>query len=221
MISRVNRIVTTHATALKVIGDDKCWNPSFNCNSNTSNKYVVAGMGPTLQVYRVCTGALMAQVNVLWGERIHNIDVNEVILDADLVELIVLVLGKRRCKVIHLTIRPTGTVVKVVHDCGELSDVIWHGIFLGEKSLAIGLANGVVEVYRYTDGRCMYRASCGSRRMLYSLNLFQPTEHHLVVASGTVFGELLVWDAKNGNLFGKVQAHQGNKVLCWNLVVSL
>eukprot|EP00899_Mesostigma_viride_P014654 jgi/Mesvir1/2318/Mv19348-RA.4 len=66
----------------------------------------------------------------------------------------------------------------------------------GCPRVAVGLSSNVVEVWRVLPRpQALYRVVCQERCNLYSLRLFTRHTNELLVASGTIFNEILIWSA--------------------------
>ncbi|KAJ3082821.1 WD repeat-containing protein 6, partial [Quaeritorhiza haematococci] len=75
-------------------------------------------------------------------------------------------------------------------------DVAWvHGLSKATSTTAIAVAfcHNIVEVWDYVDQRRLHRIQCEERCMLYCARFFGSHPNDLVCASGTIFGQVLLW----------------------------
>ncbi|CAG8438832.1 6428_t:CDS:2 [Acaulospora colombiana] len=60
--------------------------------------------------------------------------------------------------------------------------------------LAIAFAHNFVEIWDARDNSCVYSIQCEERCILYSARFFGNNREDLVLASGTVFNQVLLWN---------------------------
>ncbi|GES97579.1 WD repeat-containing protein 6 [Rhizophagus clarus] len=81
--------------------------------------------------------------------------------------------------------------------------------------LAIAFAHNFVEIYNIQNKTCVYSIQCEERCILYSARFFGDTRNELILASGTVFNQVHLWDvmksneSKDGVVFKKLIGHEG------------
>ncbi|PKY42100.1 WD40 repeat-like protein [Rhizophagus irregularis] len=81
--------------------------------------------------------------------------------------------------------------------------------------LAIAFAHNFVEIYNIQNNTCVYSIQCEERCILYSARFFGDTLNELILASGTVFNQVHLWDVMKKNEFGdgvvfkKLIGHEG------------
>ncbi|RHZ50868.1 hypothetical protein Glove_490g36 [Diversispora epigaea] len=61
------------------------------------------------------------------------------------------------------------------------------------SELAIAFAHNFVEIWNIIDNCCLYSVQCEERCILYSARFFGDNKNDLVLASGTVFNQVLLW----------------------------
>ncbi|RGB33966.1 WD40-repeat-containing domain protein [Rhizophagus diaphanus] len=83
------------------------------------------------------------------------------------------------------------------------------------EELAIAFAHNFVEIYNIQNKTCVYSIQCEERCILYSARFFGDTLNELILASGTVFNQVHLWDVMKKNEFGdgvvfkKLIGHEG------------
>jgi hypothetical protein len=80
----------------------------------------------------------------------------------------------------------------------------------GENSTKLGIvsAHNQYMVYNLAEKVFEQSVTCVEKSMLYSAKILKIDEKTLI-ASGTVYNEVLLWDPQNGTLFGRFKAHDG------------
>ncbi|KAI9826726.1 MAG: hypothetical protein M1819_007271 [Sarea resinae] len=183
------------------------------------NQLLLAGEGNTLRLYDRALGSCVAERRVFRNQIIHGIKVDEsAIADRGFVSEFktVLVWGGRSVKFLQLH-RSQGSVSSDVHLTdlsGEIVSPDWilDGTFdtsnldctdhhrTGFQAFLVTAHNALLKV------RCDCTTStqeqgqpaveelvCGSRSILYSAQVLLLSSMHVLIASGTVFGDVLVW----------------------------
>ncbi|CAG8465699.1 10974_t:CDS:10 [Funneliformis mosseae] len=83
------------------------------------------------------------------------------------------------------------------------------------RELAIAFAHNFVEIWNIQNKICVYSIQCEERCILYSARFFGDTRNELIMASGTVFNQIHLWDVMKKNEFGdgsvykKLIGHEG------------
>ncbi|GBG34194.1 WD repeat-containing protein 6 [Hondaea fermentalgiana] len=127
-----------------------------------------------------------------------------------------LVFGHRRAKI--CTWDPAqGGALQTRAVLEGISDLVWDATWVSLDSIALGTAQGFVEVYsKLDDGTSQWarshRVLCTARCILYSL-AFSPVVDHaqVLLASGTVFGEIILWAgaSTDGEPLRRLEGHHG------------
>lgn len=154
------------------------------------DRYVFAGIGPFLHTYDTKTGYLVNEERVLpRGSTIHGIRVHE--------DGLLAVFGGKRAALFRTE---RGRVAPIA-DMGTLEDWIMD-VLIVDNNVVVGFANNYVCIYeRKKDGIVAFvrRTWCSVRCLLYGMALLDLPSHHVRVASGTVFGELLLWEGTDAS----------------------
>lgn len=61
------------------------------------------------------------------------------------------------------------------------------------SELAVAFAHNFVEIWNTKDNCCVYSVQCEERCILFSARFFGDYRNDLVLASGTVFNQVLLW----------------------------
>ena len=85
--------------------------------------------------------------------------------------------------------------------------------------LATAFAHNFVEIFDYQTKTCLYSVKCEETSILYSARFFGDTKNDLILASGTVFNQILLWKMmgnKNENgdstIFKRLVGHEVSKM---------
>ncbi|CAI2164202.1 6485_t:CDS:10 [Funneliformis geosporum] len=117
-----------------------------------------------------------------------------------------------------------------IHDVNWLYDNLDNSMFTHTKSrddvestifennprdLAIAFAHNFVEIWNIQNKVCVYSIQCEERCILYSARFFGETRNELILASGTVFNQVHLWDVMKKNesgdgfVYKKLLGHEG------------
>ncbi|KAJ2267933.1 WD repeat-containing protein 6, partial [Coemansia sp. RSA 370] len=159
-----------------------------------SDNLLATANGSTIDIYDVRLKTSVGSCNVFDSVRIHGIVAR--LCDADSRCIEVLVFGSKQWTVIRIHLDSArvepGTVFYV-------DDWIKAGHWVQDDKqawqVALALAHNQVLVMDSTHGNCIYNVQCAERCILYAAALYGDTLQTLVVAAGTVFNKVLVWDA--------------------------
>ena len=85
---------------------------------------------------------------------------------------------------------------------------------ISNLTIAVGFAHNFVEIWRVNsksvERTCTHRLQCDVRCLLYSLSFYGGCASDLVVASGTIFNQIVIWDPfGNGMASQTINGHQG------------
>lgn len=124
--------------------------------------------------------------------------------------------GHRRAKICTWDSTPGSKGLKLQAQFEGIGDLVWDATWLSQNKVAVGTAQGFVEVYTEADvGKQWVRSHhvlCTARCILYSL-AFSPLvdENKITLASGTVFGEIILWDgaSQDGEPDQRLEGHHG------------
>jgi WD40 repeat protein len=86
-----------------------------------------------------------------------------------------------------------------IWDCTVLPESLRLKSDLGNECLAVGTAHNVVEIWNTVTRTRLQQFKCSEKCMLYSMAFFhlRPSaagSHRLIVASGTVFNQVVIWE---------------------------
>ncbi|KAJ2654308.1 WD repeat-containing protein 6, partial [Coemansia sp. RSA 1199] len=159
-----------------------------------SDNLLAAANGSTIDIYDVQLKTLICSCAVFDSVRIHGIVAQLGDVDSRCIE--VLVFGSKQWTVIrvHLdnalvepsTVFYTEDWIKAGHWVQD-DKQMWQ--------VALALAHNQVLVMDSTHGNSIYNVQCAERCILYAAALYGATMQTLVIAAGTVFNKVLVWDA--------------------------
>ncbi|CAG8467892.1 4567_t:CDS:10 [Ambispora leptoticha] len=83
------------------------------------------------------------------------------------------------------------------------------------KEIAIAFAHNFIEIWDHTSSTCLYSVECQEHCILYSARFFGDTRENLVLASGTVFNQVHLWNVMcrdkdgYGVVYKKLVGHEG------------
>ena len=89
--------------------------------------------------------------------------------------------------------------------------------------MAIAFAHNFVEIWNIQNKICVYSIQCEERCILYSARFFGDTRDDLILASGTVFNQVHLWDVLKKNEFGdgivfkKLIGHEVSSKITFNI----
>ncbi|SPO02314.1 uncharacterized protein DNG_04987 [Cephalotrichum gorgonifer] len=161
-------------------------------------RYVLVGEDTQLKVYEVQSGRLRLEVQVFRGQAIHGIRVsadNLLVWGARCVAVALI----RSLEDVLAAGPSAGGVVRF--EVGEARDWIHDGVLdQGRDSgVLVTLHNEVVEI-SWAEGRGLSFGDVlsPSRPMLYTASVRLLADGRVLVAGGTVFGEILIWTCRRG-----------------------
>ncbi|CAG8525087.1 2486_t:CDS:10, partial [Diversispora eburnea] len=155
-----------------------------------------SGEGPYLKAFNVTTGKLINSSIVLEYFRIHRIvpDINNYTINCTFNLISKLPPLKDWIHDIHWLYDDINSIIKSISQIPELelSSSKLSKLELPSE-LAIAFAHNFVEIWNITDNCCLYSVQCEERCILYSARFFGDNRNDLVLASGTVFNQVLLW----------------------------
>ncbi|CAM0870973.1 unnamed protein product [Alopecurus aequalis] len=165
---------------------------------------LLAGTGSELLVYDVDAARLVASLQVFDGVRVHGIQPrvppNRSSGSPPADGLTVAVFGERRVKLLRLRVDADddGRVVSVRLELEQRLPGFDHWVldacFLEvDGLLAIGLGDNSVALWDLTQRVFVTRVNSPEKCLLYSMRMWGDSVQSLLVASGTILNELLIW----------------------------
>ncbi|VAI26087.1 unnamed protein product [Triticum turgidum subsp. durum] len=157
---------------------------------------LLAGTGSELLVYDLDAARLVASFRVFDGVRVHGIQPRAP-PPAD--GLTLAVFGERRVKLLSLRVdAEDGGAVAVRLELEQRLPGFDHWVldacFLEvDGLLAIGLGDNSVALWDLTDRVFVTRVNSPEKCLLYSMRMWGDSVQSLLVASGTILNEILIW----------------------------
>ncbi|XP_066452896.1 tRNA (34-2'-O)-methyltransferase regulator WDR6 [Eleutherodactylus coqui] len=181
MTNMESQLLVAPITALEFVGD-----------------HLLAGEGPNLTVYSLRSTGLTPprlKENVLAGYTIHGI---KTFGSADSDPSILGVFGSKGLIVLNFSSRNQEVRLSKVCELRQLHDWIWDVQWLGDDSqstayLGIALGHNSVAHYDYMKGQVLKEIHCSEKCILYSAHFVGRTWEDLILISGTVFNQLVIW----------------------------
>ncbi|CAH2311924.1 WD repeat-containing 6 [Pelobates cultripes] len=176
-------------------------------------EYLLAGEGPYLTVYSVKDKHINSQrirQNVLHSYTIHGIKLCDS-ASSKASDVLLCVFGSKGLIVLQLNIMDQGLNLLKLCDIRELNDWIWDVQWLGDDlqpTCYLGLAMGhnSVILYDYLNGEILKEVHCSEKCILYSAHFCGVQWEDLIMVSGTVFNQLVVWcPSDQTNVDGRVE----------------
>lgn len=139
------------------------------------------------------------------------------------------VFGGKTIKTVHITMsfssdRSPIVQLEEVYSLPELKDWVWDMLPLSaevdlplsekihSRCVAIGFSHNFVEIWDWQNSKKLLEINCKENSILYSLQfaLIGDKKKHLIVAAGTVFNEVLLWNATHatGTVLYRLIGHQ-------------
>ena len=200
---------------------------------------LLAGEGPCLKVFDYEAGKLISAEKVFDTQAIHGIAIlqGEASESAGNASVTCLIWGGRSICVIELANREEITVarglqLRVVFQESTLSDWVLDAAFRPSKS---GQQDGTAEICKIvllTSHNVLFslqhsvnlehpavatpkikELAAGSRSVLYSAHIVWTTLQRLLIAAGTVFGEVLLWSTEVPNIPGDAAVSASSRLI--------
>uniref|UniRef100_A0A8C5MUL5 tRNA (34-2'-O)-methyltransferase regulator WDR6 n=1 Tax=Leptobrachium leishanense TaxID=445787 RepID=A0A8C5MUL5_9ANUR len=197
-------LLVAPVTALEFVGD-----------------FLLAGEGPYLTVYHVKDTRINLQrirQNVLHGYSVHGIKLRGAAPPCA-AGVVLCVFGSKGLVILRLSVADDEVTLSSLGLLRELHDWIWDVQWLGcdtqaTFSLALALGHNSVALYDHENGNVLKEVHCAEKCILYSAHFWGGTWEELVVVSGTVFNQLVVWrpsDQADGKVepMRRISGHNG------------
>ncbi|KAM4652828.1 tRNA (34-2'-O)-methyltransferase regulator WDR6 [Discoglossus pictus] len=175
----ISELLVAPITALEFVGD-----------------HLLSGEGPNLTVYSLKHKPINTQrhrQNVLKGYAIHGITPCGSASDG-----LLSVFGSKGLIVLQLDISDQGVRIAEVCELHELHDWIWDTQWLCDKGqsaayLGLALGHNSVALFDYLSGSVLKEVHCSEKCILYSAHFVGERWEDLMLVSGTVFNQLVIW----------------------------
>ncbi|CAH1764800.1 4323_t:CDS:10, partial [Entrophospora sp. SA101] len=211
-----------------------------------NNEILLSGQGPYLKVFYVPTGELLINFEVLKYFRIHKIKpvkhtkkfIGLIQRSITQEQRLFAICGSKTIQIIEIKFfynsdNPPECKISLISKLSPLKDWI-HDIqwlydendesdennFKNPTELAMAFAHNFVEIFDYQTKICLYSVKCEETSIIYSARFFGDTKNDLILASGTVFNQILLWKMmgdknKNGDssIFKRLIGHEVSKIL--------
>ncbi|CAJ0922544.1 9303_t:CDS:10 [Entrophospora sp. SA101] len=206
-----------------------------------NNEILLSGQGPYLKVFYVPTGELLINFEVLKYFRIHKIKpvkhtkkfIGLIQRSITQEQRLFAICGSKTIQIIEIKFfynsdNPPECKISLISKLSPLKDWI-HDIqwlydendesdennFKNPTELAMAFAHNFVEIFDYQTKICLYSVKCEETSIIYSARFFGDTKNDLILASGTVFNQILLWKMmgdknKNGDssIFKRLIGHE-------------
>ncbi|CAG8498991.1 7232_t:CDS:10 [Acaulospora morrowiae] len=197
-----------------------------------------SGQGPCLKAFYVPTGELMNSSLALEYFRIHGIVPEKYVRKVSVFRedflkerRLIAIYGSKTVQLVEVIV--TYSHEEKLPDCAFnlvsklpplkdwVHDVCWlyENLATSEpkfpSELAIAFAHNFVEIWNVKDNSCAYSIQCEECCILYSARFFGENREGLILASGTVFNQVLLWNVMKKNEHGlgvvskKFVGHEG------------
>ncbi|XP_065342496.1 tRNA (34-2'-O)-methyltransferase regulator WDR6 [Cloeon dipterum] len=174
--------INTDVTAVKILG----------------NK-IFAGVGGHVHIFSVENGSsrIDATLEIFEGQKIHgfchNTERDEIVVFGGRLFLIFQLKKLKECSIIDSPVHKVSHWIQAVH-------------WLQDGSIALALSNNMVKQWK--DGQIIASVQCPIKCIIYSALLLGSSWDSLVVFSGTVFSEVLIWGS-DGQVWHQLKGHKG------------
>ncbi|XP_024966186.1 uncharacterized protein LOC112506409 isoform X2 [Cynara cardunculus var. scolymus] len=158
--------------------------------------YLFAGTGSHLLFYDLLTGNMITSFQVFNGVRVHGISCLPVSSNSTLTFKLA-VFGERRLKLFLFTIQFPHN--HNLHLLSSHSFAHWILDVCFIEFLAIGCTNNTVYFWDTFTSTISYEVSSPDRCLLYTMRMWGHKIDSLLVASGTIFNEIIVWKVVCGH----------------------
>ncbi|XP_047083336.1 WD repeat-containing protein 6-like [Lolium rigidum] len=161
---------------------------------------LLAGTGSELLVYDVDAASFVASFKVFDGVRVHGIQPRGPPNCSSADGLTVAVFGERRAKLLRLRVDAgddggaVGVRLELEQRLPGFDHWVLDACFLEvDGLLAIGLSDNSVALWDLTDHAFVTRVNSPEKCLLYSMRMWGDSVKSLLVASGTILNEILIW----------------------------
>ncbi|CAH9082556.1 unnamed protein product [Cuscuta epithymum] len=171
----------------------------------SSLPYLLAGTGSQLMVYDLASGVMLRSFQVFDGIRVHGISLaSSTDHSSDSTAAFsIAVFGERRVKLFSLMLTSSINSGEYLHlsltlvqSVPRLSHWVLDVVFFheqGKPGLAIGCSDNSIYLWDILSCKVLSQVSCSERCLLYSMCIWGKEIGALLVASGTIFNEVIVW----------------------------
>ncbi|KAM8930805.1 tRNA (34-2'-O)-methyltransferase regulator WDR6 [Pelodytes ibericus] len=189
-------LLVTPITALEFVGD-----------------HLVSGEGPYVTVYSPrakCISSQKTRQEVLQGYTVHGIKLRDLV-SPGATDVLLCVFGSKGLIVLQLIINDQEVSLSKTCDLCKLHDWIWDVQWLRyglqtTSYLGLALGHNSVVLYDYVYGRVLKEVHCSEKCILYSAHFWGTSWEELVLVSGTVFNQLVVWcPSDQANKDGRIE----------------
>ncbi|XP_067037076.1 tRNA (34-2'-O)-methyltransferase regulator WDR6-like isoform X3 [Acropora muricata] len=153
--------------------------------------------GPYLTLHSTTDGSVLDSKCLLPKSRIHGIKVEEKRNN------LVVIFGQKVIRIVSLEENApiSNNSITAATDILGLPDLIWDAHWLYDERnaplhVAIATAHNVVWCWEWQKGEQQCVAHCEESCILYSATFYGSQLDHLLLASGTVFNQILLWKVK-------------------------
>ncbi|KAI5063151.1 hypothetical protein GOP47_0021698 [Adiantum capillus-veneris] len=181
--------------------------------------FLLAGTGPQILLFDTGSFELLLSQNVFEGVRVHGIEVRDQSLgqwvpwQTSGVLTTLAVHGERTVKLYNLILEDglsdwqhsscpvilslSKTLPRCNHwvlDVRFLKELCYRGGVGSEQLLAVGTTDNSVSVWSMRNCYFLLHVKCAERCLLYSLRFWGDDMKNLLIAAGTIFNEIVIWD---------------------------
>ncbi|KAH7404369.1 hypothetical protein KP509_15G022100 [Ceratopteris richardii] len=181
--------------------------------------FLLAGTGPQILFYDTCSFELLLSAHIFEGVRVHGIEVKGRFLGIwvslqssgflttfavhgeRIVKLYDLILAYDISDIHHnksqIKLNFSKTLPRCKHwvlDVRFLKDISSRNEDCTDCLLAVGTSDNSVSLWSMHHNAYIYHVECAERCLLYCLRFWGSNTHDLLIAAGTIFNEIVIWD---------------------------
>jgi len=173
---------------------------------------VVSSHGRTARICSLADGRICWKGALLKRNSVHGMVFRDTVAQEKEMKDIFVAFGHREVRVFEVRGTLTGIEVCFICEIQGIEDFIWDARWLARNRIAFVSAQGFVEIWEQEQHnfKLVSRILSQARCMNYSASFAKSGEHALL-ASGSVFGEIYIWDgeAQSGGFLEKLDGHHG------------
>ncbi|CRL17047.1 WD40/YVTN repeat-like-containing domain [Penicillium camemberti] len=178
-------------------------------------RFIFQSHGTFFRVVDETTGVVAAQVQIFKRNNIHGfITLNERLQDHDSSHVQIIVWGGRSVRAVNLFLASDNEVTLsassaeftapdwIMSGCAAAADGHYGAFFITSNNALLSLEVLDSEVPGRTTTISIYQLATSVKSILYSADVIALSASHVLIAAGTVFGEIIVWSCflnKNGS----------------------
>ncbi|OQD92167.1 hypothetical protein PENSOL_c044G10786 [Penicillium solitum] len=178
-------------------------------------RFIFQSQGTFFRVVDETTGVVAAQVQIFKRNNIHGfITLNERLHDHDSSHVQIIVWGGRSVRAVNLFLASDNEVTLsassaeftapdwIMSGCAAAADGHCGAFFITSNNALLSLEVIDSEVPGRTTTISIYQLATSVKSILYSADVIALSSSHVLIAAGTVFGEIIVWSCflnKNGS----------------------